>query len=89
LFGMVVGVVVVFFSVQEWFERLRFCPEVCELGADRRLPDAVAGVLLEDCFPQEISGRLRRDFPDGPGMRVSYGTVCRTLFVQARGELRT
>ena len=38
--------------------------------------------------PQEIAGRLRLDFPDDPGMRVSHETIYQSLFVQGRGELR-
>ena len=38
--------------------------------------------------PQEIAGRLRSDFPDDPGMRVSHETIYQSLFVQGRGELR-
>jgi transposase, IS30 family len=76
-------------SAQERFERLRARPKVRKLVADRCLHDAVAGALLEDCSPQQISGRLKRDFPDDLGMRVSHETIYQTLFVQARGELRT
>jgi IS30 family transposase len=38
--------------------------------------------------PQEISGRLRLEFPHEPGMRVSHETIYQSLFVQGRGELR-
>ena len=56
---------------------------------DRRLHDAVAGGLGEDFSPEQISGRLIELFPDDPGMRVSHETIYQTLFLQARGELRT
>jgi len=38
--------------------------------------------------PQEISARLRLDFPDDPMMHVSHETIYQSLFVQGRGELR-
>jgi IS30 family transposase len=38
--------------------------------------------------PEEISHRLRIEFPHDPMMRVSYETIYQSLFVQGRGELR-
>lgn len=38
--------------------------------------------------PQEISRRLRLDYPDNPEMRVSHETIYQSLYVQGRGELR-
>src|SRR6202035_3262144 len=38
--------------------------------------------------PQEISMRLRLEFPDDPMMWVSHETIYKSLFVQGRGELR-
>ena len=38
--------------------------------------------------PEQISGWLRRRFPTGMAMRVSHETIYRSLFVQARGDLR-
>jgi IS30 family transposase len=38
--------------------------------------------------PQEISGRLKLDYPDDVEMRVSPETIYQTLFVQGRGGLR-
>jgi transposase, IS30 family len=38
--------------------------------------------------PEEISMRLRLEFPDDPMMQVSHETIYKTLFVQGRGELR-
>ena len=52
------------------------------------LLDWVVAGLEQLWSPQEISGRLRLDFPDDPGMRVSHETIYQSLFVQGRGELR-
>jgi IS30 family transposase len=38
--------------------------------------------------PEEISRRLRIEFPDDPMMWVSHETIYQSLFVQGRGELR-
>ena len=38
--------------------------------------------------PQEISARLRIEYPRDPMMRVSHETIYQALFVQGRGELR-
>lgn len=76
-------------SAQERFERLKARPKARKLEDDRRLHDTVAAGLLDDFSPQQISGRLKEMFPDNPGMRVSHETIYQTLFLQARGELRT
>jgi transposase, IS30 family len=38
--------------------------------------------------PQEISKRLRLEYPDDPMMRVSHEAIYHSLYVQGRGELR-
>jgi IS30 family transposase len=38
--------------------------------------------------PQQISARLRVDFPDDPTMRISHEAIYQALFVQGRGALR-
>jgi IS30 family transposase len=38
--------------------------------------------------PEEIAGRLRREFPDDEAMQVSHETIYRALYVQGRGQLR-
>ena len=52
------------------------------------LVDQVSAWLEELWSPQEISARLRLDFPDDPMMHVSHETIYQSLFVQGRGELR-
>ena len=38
--------------------------------------------------PEQIAGRLRRQFPDEPEMWVSTETIYQSLYVQSRGALR-
>ena len=52
------------------------------------LCDMVATWLEQLWSPEEITNRLRLDFPDDPGMRVSHETIYQCLYVQGRGELR-
>src|SRR5215471_15804560 len=44
--------------------------------------------LAEWWSPQQISRRLRIEFPHDPMMRVSHETIYQALYVQGRGELR-
>ena len=48
----------------------------------------VAGLLREDYSPGQIAGRLRRDYPGQPELRVSHETIYQALFVQGKGSLR-
>ena len=48
----------------------------------------MAEKLALDWSPAQISGWLKRAFPDDEGLRVSHETIYRTLFVQARGVLK-
>ena len=53
-----------------------------------RLAVQVATWLEEWWSPQQISRRLRIEFPGDPMMRVSHETIYQALYVQGRGELR-
>jgi IS30 family transposase len=63
-------------------------PKRCLLSVNDRLRELVAEKLKEDWSPQQISGWLKRRYPDDEAMRVSHETIYRTLFVQARGALK-
>jgi len=38
--------------------------------------------------PQQISQRLRIDFPDDEGLRISHETIYQSLFIEGRGALK-
>jgi IS30 family transposase len=64
-------------------------PKTRKLEASAELHDAVNDGLEQRWSPKQISARLREDYPDDEGMRVSHETVYECLYLQARGELRT
>jgi transposase, IS30 family len=53
-----------------------------------RLASQVEEWLEQWWSPEEISKRLRIEFPNDPMMWVSHETIYQSLFVQGRGELR-
>ncbi len=53
-----------------------------------RLRAQVEALLHARWSPQQISARLRVDYPHDLEMRVSHETIYRALFVQSRGALR-
>jgi transposase, IS30 family len=63
-------------------------PKVSKLARSRRLRRAVVGMLEQRFSPQQISARLRREFPDDPEMRIAPETIYQSLYVQSRGALR-
>jgi transposase, IS30 family len=63
-------------------------PKQSKLSRCPRLRDRVEAGLLARWSPQQISARLRLEFPDEEEMRISHETIYRSLFIQSRGELR-
>jgi IS30 family transposase len=68
---------------QAWESALR--PKVCLLAIHRKLQKIVACKLILDWSPEQISGWLKRQYPEDENMRVSHETIYRSLFIQARG----
>jgi len=63
-------------------------PKPCRLAANRRLQGIVAKKLSLEWSPEQISGWLKREYPDTEDMQISHETIYRSLFVQARGVLK-
>ena len=63
-------------------------PKRCLLSVNDRLRDLVAEKLEEDWSPEQISGWLKREYPEDEAMYISHETIYRTLFVQAKGALK-
>jgi IS30 family transposase len=53
-----------------------------------KLQEIVAGKLLLDWSPEQVSGWLKTQYPEDASMRVSHETIYRSLFLQARGVLK-
>jgi IS30 family transposase len=71
---------------QAWESALR--PKLCRLATHGKLQKLVAGKLLQDWSPEQISGLLKRQYPEDESLRVSHETIYRSLFIQARGALK-
>src|ERR1700682_3322941 len=71
---------------QAWESALR--PKACLLAIHVKLQKIVAGKLILDWSPEQISGWLKRRYPEDETMRVSHETIYRSLFIQARGVLK-
>jgi len=71
---------------QAWDSALR--PKVCLLAIHRKLQEIVAGKLILDWSPEQISGWLKIEYPKDESLRVSHETIYRSLFIQARGVLK-
>jgi len=63
-------------------------PKLCRLATNRRLQRIVAKKLRVEWSPEQISGWLKREYPDAPDMQISHEAIYRSLFVQARGVLK-
>src|SRR6202035_65011 len=71
---------------QAWNAALR--PKRCLLALHVKLQEVVAGKLILDWSPEQVSGWLKSEYPEDERMRVSHETIYRSLFIQARGVLK-
>jgi IS30 family transposase len=69
-----------------WGSALR--PKTCRLATHSKLQEIVASKLILDWSPKQISGWLKRQYPNDQSLRVSHETIYRSLFIQARGALK-
>jgi IS30 family transposase len=63
-------------------------PKPGKLSRSPRLAAAVEAGLARRWSPQQVSARLKIEYPDDPEMRISHETIYQSLYVQSRGELR-
>jgi transposase, IS30 family len=63
-------------------------PKRSKLACNPKLRQAVSEMLCQRFSPQQISARLKRDYPDDPEMRIAAETVYQSLYVQSRGRFR-
>lgn len=75
------------FADEEAWRRARR-PKQTKLERNPGLRRLVVERLRQDHSPEQISGWLRREYPDNEGMRVSHETIYRSLYVQSRGALK-
>jgi IS30 family transposase len=71
------------------FAYTRACrPKPSKLATNVELRRQVEEHLARRYSPEQIVGRLCRQFPDDPEMRVAPETIYRSLYLQSRGALR-
>ena len=66
----------------------RFRPKPRKLHVNKRLYEEVCKGLKQHHSPQQIAGRLPKDFPEDDTMRVCAETIYQSVFLQAKGELK-
>jgi transposase, IS30 family len=76
-------------DAQRRAEENRARPKGRKLEDSPRLHEAVNDGLRQKWSPEQISIRLREDHPDDHDMRISHETIYESLYLQARGTLRT
>lgn len=63
-------------------------PKAAKLATNVALRAKVEQDLKKKYSPEQITGRLRVEFPNDPEMRVSPETIYQSIYVQSRGALR-
>ncbi len=86
---MVAGGPIGRFAAQECADRDRGRPKERVLVANKRPHEAVRDGLGDKSSLRQVSRRLPEQLPADQTLRVSPEMIYQTLYVQARGELRT
>jgi IS30 family transposase len=63
-------------------------PKPSKLSCNPRLRRVVVRMLGRRLSPQQISARLKLDYPDEPELRIAPETIYKSLYVQSRGRFR-
>lgn len=66
----------------------RFRPKQRKIDANPHLHSVVIDMLRNKYSPEQIAGRLKKDYPDDDTMRMCTETIYQSLFFQAKGELK-
>jgi transposase, IS30 family len=62
-------------------------PKLHKLARQGRLRDTVLGMLGDRLSPDQVTGRLRVEFPDDEGMRISHEAIYSWIYALPVGEL--
>ncbi|MEV6495307.1 IS30 family transposase [Actinoplanes sp. NPDC051633] len=76
------------YAAQQRADDRRPRPKASKIAAGHVLRELVQAMLQRRHSPEQISRRLRRDFPERSELHVSHETIYQALYVQGRGELR-
>lgn len=63
-------------------------PQASKIGSNPVLRARIIADLGLKYSPQQIAGRLHKEFPDDPEMNVHHETIYRFIYLQPRGELK-
>jgi transposase, IS30 family len=63
-------------------------PKPTRLALNPVLRVVVQEMLDDGLSPEQVTGRLKVDYPDELEMRMSHEAIYRSIYVQGRGELR-
>jgi IS30 family transposase len=63
-------------------------PKTCKLAGSRTLAHLVTGKLQMQWSPEQVAGWLKQYYSGDENYQVSYETIYRSLFIQARGALK-
>lgn len=69
-----------------WQRALR--PKVCKLSGRLNLIRLITQKLQRQWSPEQITGWLKRQYPDNNNYHVSHETIYKSLFIQTRGVLK-
>ncbi len=75
-------------AAQRRAARRRARPKPSKISGNPRLRAEIARGLRRRWSPEQISKRLRLQFPEQPEMHVTHEMIYQALYVQGRGELR-
>ncbi|MBN9232127.1 MAG: IS30 family transposase [Legionella sp.] len=71
---------------QTWIRAKR--PKKSKLQINIPLNDIIADKLSNKWSPEQISGYLKRTYPNDNAMNISHESIYKTLYVQSRGHLK-